>query len=83
MKHVHLRVSQFDERGGADFCMYRYGVWRVDPNTQSLVVGRNLNRVHVPLVTIAHFSPIDGPGWCKQQEEGGTDAESSLPTSGQ
>ena len=71
MKHVHLRVFQFDERGGADFCMYRYRVWRVDPHTQSLVAGRGLDRVHIPLVTIAHFGPIEGPSWCREEDPDG------------
>jgi hypothetical protein len=86
MKHVHLEVGYLDERGGlTSFCMFTYGSWRVDKDvTASLVVGRKLNRVHIPLIAIAWFGPVEGPDWChelppKEEELGRSDVDAGQP----
>lgn len=64
LPHVHIDVVHFDDRGGGSYCMYEYGAWRVDKNTQSLVIGRKLNRLHIPLVGIMAWKVVPGPKWC-------------------
>jgi hypothetical protein len=85
MKHVHIRVTRLGDQDGDSYCMHRYGSWRVDKDvTASLVVGRGLNRVHIPLITIREFRPVEGPEQCifippKEEELGRSDVDTGQP----